>query len=195
MKRHLSSREIVEAVESGLGPRRQRHLDACVRCQEQLRGFEASLEAIRTSDDVPEPPPFFWESLRERVRTATDGERIPARGWSFWSWRSVAVALPALVAIVLLVAYGTGPGGGPNVPPAPDPPRVVLEPAGALPAVPPDQPAWEDVAALAADVPADAWELAQPTAAEAAGAILEALTAEERTELARLLREAIGGGA
>lgn len=153
------------------------------------------MEAVASSGQVPEPSPLFWDRFAERVRLATDAEQVPSPGRHGWNWRVLAVSMPALVMLMLLVGYEREMRLAVGELPVLTAPRVDLAPASAKPPVVLDAPVWDEIASLAADVRAYTWQTATPTEGATAEALIEALTAEERSELVRLLKEAIGGGA
>ena len=80
---HLTSDELVDALDGALAPPRQTHLDACQPCQQQLAELEAVLGEA-TAVTVPEPSPLYWEHLSARVRTTIDAEPVITGGWSSW---------------------------------------------------------------------------------------------------------------
>jgi hypothetical protein len=111
-------------------------------------------------------------------------------------WRVLAVVAPAAIVVMVMVAVEReilAPGGSMRVP---GPPVVELEPAAPVaPAAGDVPPAWSEVAELTATVPFDELSGATPLRAGTADALVEDLTADERAELLRLLKEAMGGGA
>ena len=174
---HLTSDELVDALDGVLEPSRMTHLDACEPCRQQLADLGAVLRDTRQVD-VPEPSPLYWQHLSARVRTAIDAEAAPSGGWQHWvRWPVLApIAVLALIVMALAVAVPRQAAVTPDV--AAD---------GAV-----DQP-LDDSFAMVADLVGDIdWDTAisagltvGPGAADQA--VLE-LTVAEQQELSRLLK-------
>lgn len=172
---HLTSDELVDALDGALAPPRQTHLDACQPCQQQLAELEAVLGEA-TAVTVPEPSPLYWEHLSARVRTTIDAEPVITGGWSSWlRWPVLApVAALALIVTTLMVAV---------------PRHAAVSPEVAIQ----EQDAGDTSFAIVADLVGDMdWDTAmsaglmvEPGAADRA--MLE-LTVAEQQELTRLLR-------
>lgn len=198
---HLTSADLVDALDGMLAPRPQQHLSACADCQEQLADMRALWRETQTVE-ISEPSPLFWDRLSERVRVAIDKE--PDAGRRVGKWFEWPVLVPMAALALLLVAAA-------SLLPAP----VVL-PArqeGATAALPSAEPALagtvvtddgdtevpnaEEQWALMMDLVGDLdYETAQeagiatgPGSAEAAVAML---SVSEQEELLRLLREEVG---
>lgn len=175
---HLTSDELVDALDGVLAAGPQAHLDACPPCQQQLAELGAVLGETR-GVDVPEPSPLYWQHLSNRVRDAIDAEPVAAGGWSSWlRWPVLApVAALALVVMALAVAL----------------PRQAVPPAAVAAAIALPETSGDDSFALVADLVGEMdWDTAmsaglsvEPGAAELA--VLE-LTDTEQQELTRLLR-------
>jgi hypothetical protein len=177
---HLTAREFVDALEAALAPSRQRHLDGCERCRARLDDMEALTADARASVGVPEPSPLFWQHLGERVREAAQ-DRGVRRGWSV---RSVGV-LAGLAAAVLMLVLGTAPG-------APEPATEPIAASAADPAAITGDDALAAITRLEAAASYEALREAAAPGGDATDALFAQLTAEERAELARLLRAEIG---
>ena len=93
---HLSEEDVVDAAEGRATTRAQTHLEACDPCRDQVAQFE---ELVRSAADaaVPEPSPFYWESLRQNVRRRIEHERFVRR---VVTWPALGAA--AAVAFALL---------------------------------------------------------------------------------------------
>jgi hypothetical protein len=174
---HLTSDELIDAVEGTLDGARQLHLDTCDACRQQVADLASVLgEALAVA--VPEPSPLFWEHLSQRVRTAIADEPPAAGGWGSWlRWPVLApIAALALIVMALTTALPREARNAPEV--------AISEATDA---------AVDDRFALVADLVGDFdWETAvsagltvAPGAAERA--VLE-LTAVEQQELTRLLQ-------
>lgn len=107
---HLTSDELIDAVEETLDAARQPHLDTCEVCRQQVADLASVLGEARAVA-VPEPSPLFWEHLSQRVRTVIAAEPPAAGGWgSGWgSWLRWPVLAPiaalALIVMALAVAF------------------------------------------------------------------------------------------
>ncbi len=195
MSRHLSPREVVDALDGALAAARARHLETCEGCRGTLRTARETLRELNQSGaaDVPEPSPLFWEHFQARVRERTEAVPLPGSSWWAWSWRALAVTAPALLAVMVVVTLGREDGRPVASVGAPSLSRGgVPEVAAVVPAAEPS------VAAATVDVPAslpvEDLELVAPVRAGTAETWLEDFSVDERAELFRLLTEAMGGG-
>ncbi|MGE0864453.1 MAG: hypothetical protein AB7P34_11175 [Vicinamibacterales bacterium] len=178
---HLTTDELVDAVEGTLEPSRQTHLDACPPCRQQVTALGRVLAETRAVD-MPEPSPLYWQHLSDRVRTAIDAEPAAAAGWGGWLRWPVLAPFAALVLVVMALAVSL-----------PREPRDVPARAAAD-AVGVDEAPPDERFAIVADMVGDMdWDTAmsagfavKPGAADLA--VLE-LTAAEQQELTRLLKE------
>lgn len=175
---HLTSDELIDAVEGTLDAARQQHLDTCDACRQQVADLGSVLgEALAVA--VPEPSPLFWAHLSQRVRTAIDAEPQAAGGWRQWLRWPVLAPIAALALLVMALAVAL-----PRQQATPAPVAVNTEPAELL---------RDEGFAVVADLVGDMdWDTAMsagfgvtPGAADLAA--LE-LTATEQQELTRLLR-------
>jgi len=176
---HLTSDELLDAMEGLLGAERQAHLSSCAECQRQLAGLSGVLGEARQVS-VPEPSPLFWQHFSQRVSRAID-EAPSTGGWPAWLRWQVLLPLGA-VALVLLALTVSIPKrhGGLGVVNIADE-SVTGATAGG--------DSWVAFADLVGDVDLDtaaaAGMIVKPDLVEQA--VLE-LTAEEQQELTRLLR-------
>jgi hypothetical protein len=202
--RHLSRAELVDFVEASphMPSARARHVSTCHECRAEADALR-SIRALAMTDDVPEPSPLFWDHFPARVADAVR-EEVPGRspdasagtGWFRAPFTTWAAAATMSVLVIMTVIWRTTLHA----------PAPVMVPATAATAaangtgapvagtassdeidVDTDE-AWAVVRAAAQDL---RWEEAHaaglsagPGAAE--GLALE-LTADERSELARLL--------
>lgn len=176
---HLTSDELVDALDGVLEAGPQAHLDTCPPCRQQVAELGAVLSETRRVD-MPEPSPLYWQHLSDRVRTAIDAEPIASGGWGSWLRWPVLAPIAALALLVMTLAVAL-----PKEPAAPASAAVVTEV--------PDAPGDQRFALVADMVGEMDWDTAisaglavEPGAAELA--VLE-LTASEQQELTRLLRE------
>jgi hypothetical protein len=174
---HLTSDELIDAMEGLLAPERQAHLAACDACQRQLTELADVLAEARQVS-TPEPSPLFWQHFSERVRGAIDG--APAGGgWPSWvRWRVLAPlgAVAMLVAGVMMVSPRQSSIG-----------EVARETPEANQASEAPE-SWVMLTDLVGEIDLDTASAAgviEPGIAEQA--VLQ-LTADEQRELSRLLR-------
>lgn len=172
---HLTSDELIDAMEGMLTPERQAHLSACAECQQQVDDLASVLNDAKQSS-VPEPSPLFWHHFSARVNEAIDVDAAGA--WPAWlHWRTL-LPLGAMAMVVLALAFRMA---GPS--------EVSTE--------------FVDTTALDVELPADNWgtltalvgDLDLETASAAgviepgtADELVLHLTTEEQQELARLLQ-------
>src|ERR1051325_11695329 len=95
---HLTSDELIDAMEGLLPSERQAHLSSCPECQQQLDELASVLnEAKQVS--VPEPSPLFWQHLSTRVNEGIDNEA--ANAWPQWLRWQVLLPLGAVAMLIL----------------------------------------------------------------------------------------------
>lgn len=187
--RHLDEAEFVDLIDGRLEPSLAWHVDECDACRSRAASLRDVLGDVQ-ADEGPEPSPLFWTQFASRVSAAVRDEApVPAPpAWLGWMRTPATTwAVAASIAVLLMVA-------------------AVWR--ATLPAVPADQSAiataplaapgaddvegdreWAIVRTAASDL---AWDdvtaagiTAHPGSAE--DVVME-LTADERTELARLLK-------
>jgi hypothetical protein len=188
---HLSTGDLVDAIDGTLDETRASHLATCGVCRTELDELRATLREA-AAIDVPEPSPLFWDRFSARVREAIDDAPQPSVAW----WRRPAVAVACAAVVALLVVAGL------RMPPRqPVQPRLHVAASG-----PPKDAGADPTTAVdpSTNTNDGAWALLRAAAsdmelndAHAAGlnvrpgsidrAVLE-LTPVERTELERLIR-------
>ena len=112
---HLRSEELIDLAEGTRPEASAGHLQSCESCRRQLADLRAMLAAA-AEVSVPEPSPLFWDHLSARVHEAVADERGPRR--ELWSagWPRLAMALPlgafaiAIAAAVVTMRLGHAPG-------------------------------------------------------------------------------------
>ncbi len=172
---HLTSDQLIDAMESRLAPERQAHLAACATCQHRLTELSEVLSEARQLT-VPEPSPLFWQHFSERVRGAIDA--VPESSWPSWLRWQVLAPVAAVAFLVLGLAMNIR-----QVPEVDDfiaDDSVVDAPFGA--------DSWTTLTSLVGAIDletATAAGVIEPGVAEQA--MLE-LTSDEQQELTRLLR-------
>lgn len=195
---HLTDAELIDHLDGALGPERAAHLASCERCRRDAEGLAATLADAR-SVDSPEPSPLFWDHFGAQVREAID-QPVPSRLSAFLNaLRRPGPALAGAAIVALVVIAGFWPRLQPPAVHAPGGPYVIDDPVPP----PPGRPLatvlesdleWTFVAAMADGIDWDAADAAglsvRPGAAERAAM---QLSPDEQKELARLVREQVGG--
>jgi hypothetical protein len=112
---HLTSDQLIAAIDGTLDVNLHRHVAECALCRRQVDELAAALREAEAVE-VPEPSPLFWDHLSARVRHAISADAAidaPERAWPRWlRWPVVApVAGVAVVIAVLAVTLSksTGP--------------------------------------------------------------------------------------
>ena len=175
---HLTTDQLIQALETMPDAETRRHLDACDVCGAQFAELSRVLKSARDLD-VPEPSPRFWQHLSSRVRSAVEAEGDPARGWRRWLRVPVLAPIAGLAMVIALLMV--------MLPKATRPLPIDLAGAAAV-----DAPATDDGWTLVADA---VGHLDWDTAVEAGLAVepgavdraLMDLSADERRALTALL--------
>ena len=176
---HLTSDELIDAMEGLLAPERQSHLVVCEECRRQLDELSSVLHDAKQVS-VPEPSPMFWPHFSERVRAAIDEDAAPGNNWPSWMRWQVLLPLGA-VAMIILGLMTTMPIEKPAT-------ESISYADAAVVDAPIDSESWSAVADLVGQLDletASAAGVIEPGVAEMA--VLE-LTMEEQQELTRLLQ-------
>jgi hypothetical protein len=149
-----------------------RHLASCPACASRLGEARDGLGLARAAD-VPEPPPFYWQSFRRQVVGRVAGTAA-SRTWRGWLLPGFATAL-ALAAVFVFAPR-----------PAPEVVPTLASPLPAWSALPPahDDPELPVLQAVGADLDP---ELECAGVAEC----LEDLSEEESEDLVRALRSQV----
>ena len=181
MNEHLRHEELVDALDDALESSRQAHLAVCESCRAEVASLRSVIDEAR-APNVPAPSPLFWDHFSARVRQATADEPVPSpRTWSHAWWRPVGMLAAAAGAVALVVVLRPSP---PLVAPADRPAASVAALA--------DNGEWGFVIGLASELDAaDVREAAKPAEATV-DAMIEELTAAQRSALVRLLQQEIG---
>lgn len=197
--KHLTRAELVEYIEAPvqLTDRRADHVRECPACRAQADALRDVL-ARAAGDPMPEPSPLFWDHFAARVSDAIRSESFAeTRSWRARPLTTWAVATAVAVLVIVTITWRTtlqapyfprvpmaptasAPrtgGGSPALQPS-DVDNVEADAAWAVVRVAAEDLEWEDVHAAGISAPSGAAE----------GLALE-LTADERSELARLLQK------
>ena len=193
--RHLQESEFIDLAEGRLDPARARHADGCERCRAEAAALRETLAGL-AADAVPEPSPLFWDHLSARIGSALDAEPMPVPSWTEWlRGPRAAAAAVALLLVATLAGYAGWTWRSATIDtPAPAAPDMA---AAAVDVVEDDlsADAWDVIAAAA-----DALDLEEvesvaisPRPGSAERVAMD-LTAEERSELMRLIEEEMRNG-
>ena len=185
--RHLSEEELIDLAEGVRAESELPHLAGCQVCRGRLTDLRGMLTAADVG--VPEPSPLFWEHLSRRVREAVAAETaVPAVPRVSWRLVMPLVALAALVLAALLSLRP--PSGVPSDPFAGRPDESTVNvPAPVSLAT---DPSLSLMADLAADLDLDAVaEAGLTTTAGALDRVVLEMSADERLELQRILKQEI----
>jgi hypothetical protein len=172
---HLDEGQLVEALDGGPAAE---HARSCAACGERVGQLAEMLQAVRGAD-VPEPPAFYWASLRRQIGRRIEDEPAAARRFAPWAGLA-AVAAAAGLAVVLLRAPGTTPR-----PAASAAPQVALPSWSALP----DDDAHGALLGVLDPASPDL----QAEACDDVTACVAGMSEEESQQLVGLLREEMGG--
>jgi hypothetical protein len=185
---HLTPDELLDVAEGTRSESSLSHLSNCDECRQQLGDLRDVLATLEV--DVPEPSPLFWDHFSARVSAAVASEAKPARSWfgiGRWSWGLAA----AVSAVVLAIAVSRIPRP-PGVMPASTMPVAEVPSADIGSALTVDDPSFLLLGDLAGNLD---WEAAAEAGigmdVGAADTAVAELSDAERTELQRLLREAM----
>jgi hypothetical protein len=185
--RHLSEEELIDLAEGVRAESELPHLAGCQVCRGRLTDLRGMLTAADVG--VPEPSPLFWEHFSRRVREAVDAE-TPVPAVARVSWR-VVMPLVALAAVVLAALLSLRPPSGVQSDPfagRPDESTVNVPPPVSLAT----DPSLSLMADLAADLDLDAVaEAGLTTTAGALDRVVLEMSADERLELQRILKQEI----
>jgi hypothetical protein len=199
---HLGREELVDLLDGAPTREAATHLRVCDACRRELRDMQSVLEDVLHAE-IPEPSPLFWNHLSAHVHRAVQAEQedqppgwIGRRGMSSirfgasWSRRAAVIALAVLIATTAMLMQGNRPG--PEVPD--EAARAAAVDASLIePPIAGDDASLAIVADLAADVDWDsARESGFTTHFSEDDDAVSVLTADERSELGRLLQRELG---
>ena len=186
-------RDALLALAETPGPIDDSHVAACAECRAEIDALRGVLATLAL-DDVPEPSPLFWDHFSRRVHEAIAAEAAPVAP-SWWAaWRSWSYAAGACVAMALVLAVAWPARLAPTAVPTPGAGAIVAEQvAGDAPLTSDDE--WELVVDVAADADVASAGIDDVLAPASAELALQDLSADERSALATLLREELGGHA
>lgn len=181
--------ELVDLVEGMLPAERAAHAAACETCRAAAADLAATWAEARGAE-VPEPAPYFWPALSQRVRSAI-GEAPPRHGWAAWLRWDTVVPLVGIAALLMALAAAI-----PRPPAAPDGPAIAETAVSVEPAAVASSEPIDDALALVVDLAGTLPETAEDALALAPlpdlGEVAAmALTDDELHALEQLLREAV----
>ena len=196
---HLNTEELLDLAEGARAEATLPHLASCGACRGQLAELRAAMAAAEVAgpgqDDVPEPSPLFWEHFSARVREAIAAGAPQPSPMTSWAarWLSWKIAMPvatclAVLLLAVAVTFRTEPGLTTTVEETASSTTADGIPDGGVSST--DDPSWSLMTDLAGDLDWDAAvEAGLTTPAGSVDRALVDLSAEERRELQRLLKE------
>ena len=179
---HLSPAEFVDLADGVLAPARASHVDRCSACRTQAEAIETIARDVRAVD-VSEPSPLVWPHVQVRVQQAIDRQPAPRERWASRPLSALATAMAMCVALAVGALYARR---------TPQASFVASPPRDAPVERTADDVAWNALREVAGDIAFDEAHAAGMTTGldTAERAVLE-LTPDERTELERLLKDAL----
>lgn len=189
---HLSPAEFVDLVDGTLPAPRAAHVGDCADCRAQAEALHLVMRAA-ADVAVPDPPPFFFDRLSARVRSAVAGTRPASR------WRAL---VPLASAAALVIAVGGGIWIARSTERAPAPPTGTSPAAERSLAAMPDDATldaangevWDVLTSVASEMQIeDATEAGMTVHPAAIDRAVQKLTPDELTELGRLLQSEMKG--
>jgi hypothetical protein len=175
---HLTSDEMIDAVEGTLAPSRRRHLAECADCAREVESLAAVLKEAQAVD-MPEPSPLFWDHFSARVRTAVQAEPMTGgAGWRNVLRLPVLVPVAAMAMVVIAVLVTRAPDVRPELPAIDQAADAQLSDEG-----------WTMVANLVGTIDLETADAAGLTIAPGTAELAALdLNAQEQQELGRLIR-------
>jgi hypothetical protein len=191
--RHLSPDVLLDLAEGLQAEEREPHLGVCEICRQELADLKRTL-ATAVAADVPEPSTLFWDHLSARVKTAIErGEEPEPPPWTLWawSWRLAAGVGTAVVVLAVGLTLQTrrdaeqSEGTRATITEAANQADTVLSLS--------DDPSLSLIVDLAGELE---WDSTAEAGLSVRGDMVERavrdLSDDERVELKRMLREAMG---
>jgi hypothetical protein len=186
MSTHLRSQEFVDALDGVLAVDRLEHLDGCDACRAELAALQSVVTDVRPAGGVPDPSPLFWDHFSERVRQATAADPLPDPApWWQSLWRPAAALATVAAVVAALVFTRTRPVE--NVLPVD---QVAVDSTAADQLLEESEASLAFLSAAASDL---SWEEARAVdlapRAQVVDSAIARLTAAQRAELVKLIRE------
>jgi hypothetical protein len=195
---HLTAEELIDLAEGTRAEAAAPHLQSCEVCRHQVAALRSAMSVVdeargSAGSDVPEPSPLFWDHLSRRVHGAVAAEAAQGFRFAGWRWGTSLPgswqtwAMAGVAAAVILSIYVTMPrtltlpSGGRDIAAA----SSALQPFGAA-----DDPSLALFADLTQQMdPRAITETGWSNHVGAVDEVVASLTAAERLELQRLLKE------
>jgi hypothetical protein len=193
MNNHLSPEEFVDAIEGALASSRLAHLEQCEACRQEAASLGTLARQVDAATEVPEPSPLFWDHLSRRINEATASDVTPASGWWRAAWRPLLAggAMIATAALVVMLRGPVAPETAVNPTVATNPVSITSANASEEPIEEGDA-AWDLVVAMANELSHEAVHDVLPAGPDTT-VLGESMTARERQEFVKLLRQEMGG--
>jgi hypothetical protein len=192
--RHLTSDEMIDALDGTLTGAPARHLQHCATCRDQLADVEALIGTLR-SVEVPDPPAALMARVSATVRAAIEADTSRARPAPWLAWR-LLVPSGALVAVVVALVSTLAARAPLSTAAAGSELAAMIGDTELAPDLDADA-SWRLLGALVAE--SDPTTLSQAEILAPAGLagsidrVVIDLTPQEQAELMRLLREELDG--
>ena len=185
---HLTPEELLDLAEGTRASSSAPHLVTCATCRQQLDDLRGVLASIDVP--VPEPSPLFWDHLSAQVRERVAAEGAPASTWfglGRWAWGLTAAMSAAVVVFAVSLTLRNAPSTTPSMPGVAE---DVASDVGFVATG--DDPSFSLLGDLAGGLDWDtATEAGIGVDIGSADIAVTGLNDDERSELHRLLREAM----
>ncbi len=205
--KHLTGEQLVDVADGSRSDASFPHLETCRECRAKVAELRATIAQVRPVD-VPQPSPLFWEMFSARVRDDVAAAGVPAsRSWRdrlIERWRELVatrltlpISIAAAAAIVVVASVATIGGRSTVAVPVPavTDSAIPSEAVEGTAMLPPDDPTLDLVADLGAQLD---WDDVHDTGIVAHTGLVDravnGLSADERAELGRLLKQELAGG-
>ena len=192
--KHLAPATFIDLIDGTIAESAEPHLAMCAQCTDQLSALRATWQAAADAD-VPEPSPLFWDHFSARVREAVAAEPVRTPGWREYlrlPWRVAGLAGAAALIVVAVAQFPSYRASGDR------PVHPSTATIGSLDPAPVERLPEDDMLAFVADLAGNMeWDDASDIGLAVRGVDERALadmTDVERSELQRLLTEALGTG-
>jgi len=190
--KHLAPATFIDLLDGTIAESAVPHLAVCARCSDQLSALRATWQAAADAD-VPEPSPLFWDHFSARVREAVAAEPVRPSGWREYlrqPWRVAGLAGAAALIVVAVAQFPSYRASGDR--------PVHPSTAAIASADPVERLPEDDMLGFVADLAGNLeWDDASDIGLAVRGvderAVVD-MTDVERSELHRLLTEALGTG-
>lgn len=195
LMRHLSNDDLIRLAERPEAAASDEHLTTCARCRRQVAELSEVVTLV-SAGEVPEPSPLFWDHLSQRIGAAIEREPVPARDtrtapWTRAGWKAPALVATsaAVIAVALSVRMPDRTGRDLTISG-----QTVVKDSAQAARVDATSGEWEFVETVASAIDSDAASvLIEQFAHRQAEQLVDGLSLDEQTELARLIQAEMTG--